>query len=39
MNDKRDATEKENIWPYYQKIVSNERGVSAQLKGELMILN
>ena len=39
MNDKGDATEKENIWPYYQWILSNEAGASAQLKGGLMILN
>ena len=39
MNDKGDATEKENIWPYYQWILSNETGASAQLKGGLMILN
>ena len=39
MNDKGDATEKENIWPYYQWILSNETGVGAQLKGGLMILN
>ena len=39
MNDKGDATEKENIWTYYQWILSNETGVGAQLKGGLMILN
>ena len=39
MNDKGDATEKENIWPYYQWILSNETGASAQFKGGLMILN
>ena len=36
---KGDATGKENIWPYYQWILSNETGVGAQLKGGLMILN
>ena len=39
MNDKGDATEKENIWPYYQWILSNEAGASTKLKGGLMILN
>jgi hypothetical protein len=39
MNDKGDASEKENIWPYYQWILSNGAGASAQLKGGLMILN
>jgi hypothetical protein len=33
-----DATGKENIWPYYQRILSNETGVVAQLNGGLMIL-
>jgi hypothetical protein len=39
MNDKGDATEKENIWPNYQWVLRNETGASAQLKGGLMILN
>ena len=31
MNDKGDATGKENIWPYYQWILSNEAGASTSL--------
>ena len=31
MNDKGDATGKENIWPYYQWILSNEAGANTSL--------
>jgi hypothetical protein len=31
INDKRDATGKENIWPYYQWILSNEASASTSL--------
>ena len=31
MNDKGDATGKENVWPYYQWILSNEAGASTSL--------
>ena len=31
MSDKGDATGKENIWPYYQWILSNEAGASTSL--------
>jgi hypothetical protein len=31
INDKGDATGKENIWPYYQWILSNEAGASTSL--------
>jgi hypothetical protein len=39
MNDKGHASVKENTWLYYQWILSNGAGASAQHKGGLMILN
>jgi hypothetical protein len=39
MNDKGDATGKENIWPYSQWILRNETGVGAQMIGGLKISN